>query len=109
MTSTPNLSNLLLQLGGWANALPTSVRKRVYQGVKYLSALATLVLIVLPYLPTVGVNLPTDVRWYAAFTFGLSLLSHLADRNTFPDPLADAAPAPEVHPKDAAQNQGTTS
>lgn len=96
----PQLSNALFALGAWANTLPAGVRKKVYQTVKLLSSLATVVLIVLPYLPQIGVNLPTDVRWYAAFTFGLGLLSHLADRNTHPEPLADAAPAPEVHPSD---------
>lgn len=95
-----NPTDLLFQLGAWANTLPTNVRKRVYQVVKYLASAATLVLIVLPYLPEVGVTLPTAERWYAAFTFGLGLLSHLADRNTHPEPLADAAPAPEVHPLD---------
>src|SRR5690242_12268501 len=90
--NTTLLSNLL---SGWANSLPAAYRKRVYQTIKVLAGLATLALIVLPYLPQVGINLPTDVRWDAVLTGLLAFLGHLADKNTFPEPLVDVTPAPE--------------
>lgn len=90
------MNNLLFQLGAWAATLPTGARKRVYATVKWLAALATLALIVLPYLPGVGLSLPTAE--VAPVTAILTLVSHLADRNTVVEPQADMTPAPEPTP-----------
>lgn len=96
------MNNLLLLLGSWANALPALWRKRVYNTVKVLSGLATIALIVLPYLPQVGIALPTDVRWDAVLTGLLAFLGQLASRNTEVPVEVDMTPAPEVHDLDAA-------
>lgn len=95
------MNNLLLLLGSWANSLPAVWRKRVYDTVKVLAGLATIALIILPYLPQVGINLPTDVRWDAVLTGLLTFLGQLASRNTVLPVEVDMTPAPEVHPADA--------
>lgn len=100
-----NLSRLAFLLGSWADLLPALWRKRVYDGVKVLAGLTTVALLVLPYLPQVGLSLPTSVRWDALFTGALTLLGQLASRNTMTDPLVDVTPAPEVHHLD--QQAGT--
>lgn len=96
-----SLSNLAFTLGSWANTLSAPMRKRVYNAVKVLAGLATLALVVLPYLPSVGINLSTSVRWDALLTGLLTVLGQLASRNVDTEPLADVTPAPEVHPSDA--------
>jgi hypothetical protein len=95
------LSNLAFMLGSWANTLSAPWRKRVYNVVKVLAGLATVALIVLPYLPSVGIDLPSSVRWDAILTGLLTVLGQLASRNTQTEPLVDTTPAPEVHPDDA--------
>lgn len=88
-----SLSQLSFVLGSWANTLPASVRKRVYQTVKVLASLATLALLVLPMLPGLGVSLPTADM--APLTAILAFVAHLADRNTVVEPQVDVTPAPE--------------
>lgn len=80
-----NLLDLADLLGGWARLLPTVWRKRIYKSVKVLSGLATLGLLLLPYLPSLGVTLPSNVQWDALFTGALFFLGHLADTNTHVD------------------------
>lgn len=96
------MNNLVFMLGSWATTLPALWRKRVYNTVKVLAGLATVALLVLPYLPQVGINLPTSVRWDALLTGLLTVLGQLASRNTSTDPLVDVTPAPEVHPADSS-------
>jgi len=93
-----SLSNLALLLGSWANSLPAVWRKRLYKTVKVLAGVATLALIVLPMLPSLGVDLPTNVRWDAVLTAALAFLGHLADSNTHPEPALDTGEAPEPTP-----------
>lgn len=91
-----NLTKIAFLLGGWANSLPTNVRKRIYQTVKVLSGLATLALLVLPLLPGLGVEVPTPARWDALFTAALAFLGHLADKNTHVEPAVEMFDAPET-------------
>lgn len=95
-------SNLAYMLGSWANHLPATQRKAVYKTTKITASIATVALIVLPYLPQVGVNLPPNVQWDAILTALLAFLGHLADRNTVTEPMVDMTEAPEVHPLDVA-------
>lgn len=87
------VSRLLFALGGWANMLPTPTRKRVYQWVKVASSIATVALIVLPQLPSLGLALPSAK--VAALTAILAAVAHLADRNTQAPVQVDVTPAPE--------------
>lgn len=92
MTEAANyLTSLADLLGGWARTMPTVWRKRVYKAVKIASGLATLALLLLPMLPSLGVTLPADVRWDAVFTGLLAFLGHLADTHT--DPGASLVPS----------------
>ena len=99
-----NSSTLATVLGGWANSLPAVWRKRIYQTVKVLAGVATLALIVLPYLPQFGVNWSGQEVAVTALTAALAFLGHLAAANTHTDPLVDVTPAPE--PGDVAPPEG---
>jgi hypothetical protein len=90
-----NSSNLAFALGSWANHLAPSTRKAFYKATKIVASVATVALIVLPYLPQVGVNLPPNVQWDAVLTALLAFLGHLADRNTVTEPAVDMTTAPE--------------
>lgn len=87
------LSRLAFFLGSWANLLPTATRKTVYRYLKVASGVATVALLVLPQLPGLGLSLPT--AYLAPVTLVLSLVAHLADRNTQVVPQVDLTPAPE--------------
>ena len=64
--------------------LPASTRKTIYKVTKYVAAVAGLVLLVAPVLPTVGVG---SVPTWALGIVGLlvALPAQLADANTHPE------------------------
>ena len=95
MIEMKNLGALFALLGSWAQMLPTVWRKRIYKGVKVVSALLTLAILVLPMLSDFGVSLPEPDRWLALFTALLTAIGHLADSNT---EVVDEEPAPEPTP-----------
>jgi hypothetical protein len=80
-----------------AQSLPAAQRKQVYKGVKIAAAVATVVLVVLPLLPSLGVSYDTT-GVAAVLTALLASLGHLADSNTHPEPLLDPSEAPEPTP-----------
>lgn len=80
-----------------AQQLPAPTRKKVYKVTKFVAALATVVLLVLPLLPSLGVEYDTTIVGAIA-TFVLATVGHLADSNTHPMPLLDPSEAPEPTP-----------
>lgn len=64
--------------------LPASTRKAIYKVTKYVAAVAGVILLVAPVLPSVGVG---EVPTWALGIVGLlvALPAHLADKNTFPE------------------------
>jgi hypothetical protein len=91
------MSTLTDALSTLAQSLPASTRKQVYKGVKIAAALATVVLVVLPLLPALGVSYDTT-GLAAVLTAVLATVGHLADSNTHPEPLLDPSSAPETTP-----------
>lgn len=89
------MNNLAFKLGAWAALLPTSLRKRFYQGMKYLGMLATLAVLVLPELDSAGLHWSYETTALAVATALVSLTAHVADRNTLVEPPVDMTPAPE--------------
>jgi uncharacterized membrane protein len=67
-----------------ARQLPIATRKRLYRWTKVLAGLATLVLLVLPLLPTLGVNWSESGVVITVLTGLLTFLGHVADSNTAP-------------------------
>lgn len=80
-----------------AQSLPANVRKQVYKGVKIAAAVGTVVLLLLPLLPSLGVSYDTT-GLAAVLTAVLAAVGHLADSNTHPEPLLDQSEAPEPTP-----------
>lgn len=102
--------NTLLQvaalLNQWLTGWPTKARKVFYKAVKIVSALATLALLLLPALPSLGVTLPANVEYGAILTGALTFLGHLADSHTtvdqYPDyPVVDAQDSEATEPSTA--------
>lgn len=96
MTTTPSLTNLANSIGGWANSLPALWRKRIYNTAKVLSALGALAAIVLPELPSLGIQWSGAEVATTVATVALAFLGHLAASNTVVDPTVDVTPAPET-------------
>lgn len=90
------MGNLAFQLGAWASMLPTALRKRFYQGVKYLGMVATLAVLVLPELDGAGLHWSYETTALAIATALVGVTGHLADRNTSVDPGVDVTSAPEA-------------
>lgn len=81
-TDPTALARLLAFLKGEEGSLPANVRKQVYRVVKRLALLATLVLLVLPLLPGLGVNWSEQTLATTIATAVLAALGQLADPNT---------------------------
>lgn len=92
------LDDFSFALGSWARHLPVVWRKRFYFTTKVLAGLATLLLLLLPLLPGLGVTLPANVEWGAILTGLLTFLGHIADENTHVPAPPDTNPAPEPTP-----------
>lgn len=89
------MNDLAFRIRAWAALLPTTVRKRFYQGVKWVGILATLAVLVLPELDAAGLHWSYETTALAVASALVGLTGHIADSNTFPEPLADMSPAPE--------------
>ncbi|MGH3998839.1 MAG: hypothetical protein ACRDTJ_15445 [Pseudonocardiaceae bacterium] len=74
LTRLIDASRALLQL------VPTKWRGRVYAGVATAAGIATVAVLVLPFLPAFGVDLPP--RWVAVLTGIAAFFGALAKSNT---------------------------
>jgi len=77
-----NIGALTDDLRDLARQLPAQVRKRVYKTAKIVASLATLVLLVLPALPELGVEWSGAKIVGAVLSVVIAVLGHLADSNT---------------------------
>lgn len=75
-------NSALAFLKGEEGSLPANVRKQVYRLVKRAAALVTVVLVVLPLLPSLGVNWSKEGVALTVATAVLAGLGQLADPNT---------------------------
>lgn len=92
---TAGLQRLAFLLGSWANMLPALWRKRIYNTVKVIAALATVFLLIAPDLGSYGIDLPNYERWTAIATALLFFTGQLASRNTDVPVVAVPGDAPE--------------
>lgn len=76
------LTKLAAFLKGEEGSLPANTRKKVYKVMKYLGALSTLALVVLPTLPGLGLDFSKASVVTAVATALLFLTGQLADPNT---------------------------
>lgn len=74
------LRQIAALLTGWISALPAHTRAKVYKVLKWVSGAATLAVLVLPFLPELGVEAPT--AWLAIATGFATFAGYLADKNT---------------------------
>lgn len=81
------LTQLTLAVGDLLRLVPTKWRGRVYATIAVLAGLATVAVLVLPFLPSLGIELPS--RWVAILTGVAAFFGALAKSNT-PAPVDEA-------------------
>jgi hypothetical protein len=77
-----NMSALGAFLKGQEDSLPAAARKKVYKVVKYVGALSTLALLLLPALPGMGLDFSKASLVATVASALLFLTGQLADPNT---------------------------
>jgi hypothetical protein len=83
------LTKLTIAVGDLLRLVPVEWRGRVYAGIAAVAGIATVVVLVLPFLPALGIELPP--RWIAILTGIAAFFGALAKSNTPApaDPFAD--------------------